>query len=70
MKILLKVTAVILLLVITLLSINAVEGASPSKIVIDGVGQPTVKADSNGNIEWKCDATTSNKCTITIVFNQ
>jgi len=70
MKILLKVTAVILLLVVTLLSINAVEGASPSKVIIEGVGQPSVTRDSNGTTHWECLDTTTNKCTITIVFNQ
>ena len=70
MKILLKVTAVILLVVITFLSINAVEGASPSKVVIEGVGQPSVTRDNNGITHWDCLDTTTNKCTITIVFNQ
>jgi hypothetical protein len=69
MKMLVKVTAIVLLLVITLISINAAEGGSPSKVVIEGVGQPTVTS-KDGSITWKCDATTSNKCTITITFQQ
>lgn len=69
MKVLLKVTAVILLLAITFISISTVEGATKS-VTIEGVGQPSVTRSSSGAITWECKDTTSNKCTITIVFQE
>jgi len=63
MKILLKVTAVILLLVITLLSINAAEGGIT--ITIEGKGQPFVNKEG-GTVSGGCDPVNSNDCKITI----
>ena len=67
MKVMFKVTAVILLLAITFISISTVEGATKS-VTIEGVGQPTVTRDNNGSYTWECKDTSTNKCTITIVF--
>ena len=63
MKVLLKVTAVILLLAITFISINAAEGGIT--ITIEGKGQPFV-SKQGGNVSGGCDPVNSNDCTITI----
>lgn len=64
MKVLFKVTAVILLFAITLISINAAEGGIT--ITLEGKGQPYVKK-TGGSVSGGCDPVNSNDCKITIV---
>ena len=62
MKVLFKVTAVILLLAITFISINAAAGIT---VTIEGKGQPFVKKEG-GSVEGGCDPVNNNDCKITI----
>ena len=63
MKTLVKVTAMILLLAITFISINAAAGKIT--ITIEGKGQPFVKKQGS-NVTGGCDPVNNNDCKITI----
>jgi hypothetical protein len=69
MKVIGKISVIILLAALTFFSINAAQGGKT--ITIEGTGQPWASSTPQGNVKYGCDPVTQNSCTITIqVFDQ
>ena len=58
-----KILGIVVLIVMTVTAftlLNSVE------VTISGKGQPHVVYETDGSIDWSCNPTTQNNCTITV----